>query len=483
MLYPTASEDPCEELLPWEPQDDLEFDDDFVLSKQPRSLVADVMTSAAQESSKLKFTKQGVPCDDSDSDLEDFHHILDQSEFTLKLSDQSLRKKRKNPMGTGLHPNPAKYDEIIVTYETNKRCLESICQHLNSDDVTEQDLLRVKGLMNQWEKLHNLALERHKQAKFFHSVNEVMFGAQAVIREAESCLPYDRFSSAEQLKQLVCFLEEKLRVLGQQGNQLEEVKQQLKEFSVQYPTVYVDKYMQELTSLHKSSTTMANKVSEHLKHLGDNQAAWLEFLARQQELDAFLVTDRERLHKLLCQQEFGVRVTKKDVLKELETLQENLSLYESRLSALQSMWASLTKTSDHAAQQQLLASVADLRNQLFVVSERCREIYYDMEDDETIPLDQQTDLNQLAVTAAALVFKNPKSQKSSTASCPAASHVGTGITRSCASWLRSLPVQVVALMLVTGLVCALDPDILKRLTNFSLTISPELCYVNGPPTI
>lgn len=76
-----------------------------------------------------------------------------------------------------------------------------------------------------------------------------------------------------------------------------------------------------------------------------------------------------------------------------------------------------------------------------------------------------------------------RSQKSSTASIPVASHAATGITRSCASWLRSLPVQVVALMLVTGLVCALDPDILKRLTNFTLTISPELCYVNGPPTI
>lgn len=55
-----------------------------------------------------------------------------------------------------------------------------------------------------------------------------------------------------------------------------------------------------------------------MKHLENNQTAWLEFLAGQQELDAFLVTDRERLHKLLCQQEYGVRVTKKDVLKELE---------------------------------------------------------------------------------------------------------------------------------------------------------------------
>lgn len=54
-----------------------------------------------------------MPGDDSDSDLDDFHHILDQSELQLKLADQSLRKKRKDPMGTGLHPDPAKYVSLL----------------------------------------------------------------------------------------------------------------------------------------------------------------------------------------------------------------------------------------------------------------------------------------------------------------------------------------------------------------------------------
>ncbi|RUS85700.1 hypothetical protein EGW08_006576, partial [Elysia chlorotica] len=111
MVYPTASEDANEELLAWEPHDDdLEFDDDFQLARQrSRSIVTDVLKNGQQRGTKLKFTKQGVPCEDSDSDLEDFHYILDQSELQLKLVDQSLRKKRRDPMGTGLHPNPGKY--------------------------------------------------------------------------------------------------------------------------------------------------------------------------------------------------------------------------------------------------------------------------------------------------------------------------------------------------------------------------------------
>lgn len=51
------------------------------------------------------------------------------------------------------------------------------------------------------------------------------------------------------------------------------------------------------------------------------------------------------------------------------------------------------------------------------------------------------------------------------------------------SWLRSMPVQIVALMVMAGLVYVLDPDILTGLSNFSITITPELKHVNGPPPI
>ena len=51
------------------------------------------------------------------------------------------------------------------------------------------------------------------------------------------------------------------------------------------------------------------------------------------------------------------------------------------------------------------------------------------------------------------------------------------------SWLRSVPVQIVALMMVAGLIYVLDPDILSELASFSLTISPELRHVNGPPPL
>ncbi|GFO03815.1 A-kinase anchor protein 6 [Plakobranchus ocellatus] len=506
MVYPTASDDANEELLAWEPHDDdLEFDDDFQLNRRrSRSIVTDVMAAGEQRHTKLKFTKQGMPCEDSDSDLEDFHHILDQSELQLKLADLSLRKKRKDPMGTGLHPNPAKYSEIIETYETNIRCLESICQHLNSDDVTPDDVKRVKDLMYQWEKVYALAAERHAQTTALGSIREKLAAMKACIQEAGHYLSLDRFNSVEGLNDTLASLKEKRAELESQSDQINGLRQQLTEFSSLHPTICVDKYLHELTSLHKSTAIMLFKVKEHSSGLESQRSLWLEYLESQQELDRLLATDRDRLHQLLWHRDTGLRLTKKDVLTELETLQESLSVYESKLAILGAMRSRLTESSDAEAQQALLASLADLRNQLLVVSQRCKQMYRDVEDDQDLPvqpldaLNKESDLGKLAMSAAALheVFTQTRTGTSesasteaatvplSTASAPSSSPVTkSGLSRSCAVLLRSLPVQVVALMLVAGLAYALDPDILDKLASFTLTVSPELSYVNGPPAV
>ncbi|XP_059174677.1 uncharacterized protein LOC131954875 isoform X2 [Physella acuta] len=488
VLYPTASEDPGEELLEWDPQDELEFDDDFQLNKKHRkSLVSAVMGNGLKRS-KLKFTKQGMPGDDSDSDLDDFHHILDQSELQLKLADQSLRKKRKDPMGTGLHPDPAKYEEIIVTYETNINCLKTICQHLKSDDITPEDIKRVNDIMYQWEKLYALASERHTQATALGKIRDHLVNMETCIKQAEECLPFDRFSSSEELKKTISLLKEKKEALQIQGQQLEEIHIKMTEFSALHPTINVARYLQEMSDLQKSTNFMYNKVTEHLGILENNWSVWLEYLDSQQELDSLLSADRERLHALLCQREYGIKVTRTDVVRELEKLQSNLCVYESKLSLLQAMRNKLTKTSDENAQRILLAAFADLRNQLFVVSERCQQMYQQVEEDEDVALEQQSDLGKLAVSAASLheALKTRQSMRTPEVHLEASSadaQTKSSLNRSCAAWLRSLPVQVVALMLVAGLVCALDPDILDRLTNFKLTITPELHYVNGPPSI
>lgn len=54
-----------------------------------------------------------APCDDSDSDLDDFYHVLDESSNQLKVTDHALQKKKKD---TGLYLNTGRYVSIAYYY-------------------------------------------------------------------------------------------------------------------------------------------------------------------------------------------------------------------------------------------------------------------------------------------------------------------------------------------------------------------------------
>jgi hypothetical protein len=53
-----------------------------------------------------------------------------------------------------------------------------------------------------------------------------------------------------------------------------------------------------------------------------------------------------------------------------QTLQNNLSVYESKMFVLQALRQRLNQVSDDHTQQSTLAYLADLRNQLHVISQR-----------------------------------------------------------------------------------------------------------------
>ena len=47
--------------------------------------------------------------DDSDSDLEDFNDVLEESRKALHFTEVTLQKKRKDPLETGIFLDPAEY--------------------------------------------------------------------------------------------------------------------------------------------------------------------------------------------------------------------------------------------------------------------------------------------------------------------------------------------------------------------------------------
>ncbi|KAL8613804.1 hypothetical protein ACOMHN_029661 [Nucella lapillus] len=470
MMYPTASEDATEEVLHWEPVDDMEFDDDFNLTvrTQRSSLLSEAISKRANKM-RLKGMRSG---EDSDSDMEDFRSVLEDSETCLKVVDHSLKKKRSNPMGTGL-ASPGKYMEMLATCETNIECVENVCQHLTQDDIGIGGLHRVQNLLYQWKDLHAIASDRLQQAQQLSVVGEAVGAMKTALASVAQSLGTDIFTSKEQLRATI----NTLRVV-------EEHRQVIDIFLHHHPALNVTKYRQELHALDQATVHTQGRVKDQLQSLEANFNVWCEYLEGQQELDALMAADRERLYSLLALREAGHRLTRMDVLKELETLQSNLSLYQSKLAVLQAMRQRLTRVSDDAAQSSFLASLADLRNQLHAVTQRCSQMYRSVEEEGEMQVDGVMPLGQLAISPATLMESGMRSIPSPYAT-PAAMEEGGGyrpIVQQDGAWrwLKSVPVQVVALIMVAGLIYVLDPDLLTQLVSFSLKVDPEVRHEFGP---
>ncbi len=78
-------------------------------------------------------------------------------------------------------------------------------------------------------------------------------------------------------------------------------------------------------------------------------------------------------------------------------------MYESKLSNLQSLRKELHGSSDEDTQTEFLASLADIRNQLLVYEQNCRQIQRNIHDEEDEEMAiEASHLGQLAVSAANL---------------------------------------------------------------------------------
>ncbi|CAF1675919.1 unnamed protein product, partial [Adineta ricciae] len=68
---------------------------------------------------------------DSDSDLDDFNYVLNETERQLFKARQSLEKKKRQQQFTLNDRNLRKYDEVLRTCETNIQCLQQILKNLH----------------------------------------------------------------------------------------------------------------------------------------------------------------------------------------------------------------------------------------------------------------------------------------------------------------------------------------------------------------
>lgn len=95
---------------------------------------------------------------DSDSDLDDLHHVIDESRSQLTVTENVLKKYSKES-ALGLD-----YAELVATTQTNIKCLAEVVRHLQMEGTLEPELLEVQSIVQRWEVLQAQAVERQRQS-------------------------------------------------------------------------------------------------------------------------------------------------------------------------------------------------------------------------------------------------------------------------------------------------------------------------------
>ncbi|XP_052767291.1 uncharacterized protein LOC128208037 [Mya arenaria] len=500
-LYATGSEEPPEDALTWEPGE-MEFDDEFSLPQS--TILATLLARRSDEEvytgkhPKLVPSSQGQ-YEDSDSDIEDLNHILEESRMQLKVADRSLRKKRKDPLKTGLHLNPGKYDELMATIETNIRCLGDISQHIDQADVSEQDVQKIQDLLYQWQKLHGLASDRRNQSQEVKTMYATFLTVEGAVAEGVPQLEKRKFKSIDDLRITGEELLEKQKFLLCQKQMLGDMRVVVTTFSTQNPSVNMDGFLDQINTSEMKIDDLLKRIHQHVGELEHIGCMWREYIDTRRELEFLLTQERELLQKIAFSQEVNTDGNRVDVENDLKSLVQNLSIYEDKLIALQRLRSELVDLADEDSLIDLTAGIADIRNQLFFVKQQCQHILNtdadvacqeemmekDVEQDSGLEGDQmevdedmmEHKLETVAMQTKQTSFVEPQKTEKAAKKVKAEKKIGLP------SWLRSFPLQAVAFAVFLGMLYLFAPKSLHKLLDFTFRITPELDYVNGPPPV
>ncbi|CAE1327088.1 unnamed protein product [Acanthosepion pharaonis] len=485
-LYPTVSDEATEPALQW--SDEMEFDEE--LPPPANNTIITQMVAKKSDEDSGKGSRSAL-CDDSDSDLEDFYHVLDESSNQLKVTDHALQKKKKD---TGLYLNTGRYTELLATCQTNIKCLEVIYQHLNSaPPVGKEDLNRMQGLLYQWEKLRALAVERQGQCRELCSINDSLTAIYTWLQEFSALIKKDQFKGLLDAQAIIKAIQEKQALFEEKMSKLNELKDLINSFKEQHPVITVDGFLMKIGKAITELNTLHEKCSLKLPQLQKHLLAWYEYMETKKELDYMLKQQRQQLDTIRHQLEVDFPKNKPNIQNDLKVVQKNLSLCQGKLDQLHSCRLQLTCYLDRAASAGISADYSENRRLLFAIRQQCQKCLT-----KAARLNS-TGSNKLLVKEISLQTNKGNSLAKVLSLSPGTVRTADKATDvanlKCdepldqASVMAATPNnfqntwQGLALVCLAGLVYLVDPESIEKLADFSIHLHPDLQHINGPPPI
>ncbi|XP_033734673.1 uncharacterized protein LOC117323518 isoform X2 [Pecten maximus] len=449
-VYMSMGEDQEEQPLTWNQlEEDLEFDEIYPSPKNMSLVSAEMERRKKEGKSKPRLLTQSSRHGyDSDSDLEDLHYFLEDSASQLKITDHCLKKRRKDQFRTGIAMNSHKYAEIIATCQTNINCLQSVYNHLPAE-ATDSQLENLKDMLYQWEKLHAFACERQQQSQALSHMCKSMSEVQKGLQSCEVEGTPQRFSSITQVEQCLRHTQKNQEVLQNVQKCIKDLYKIGQSFRQEHPSINLDVFVQQLQQADLVSSLKLERVNQDLPNIQHIHNLWSEYVLLRGQLNG-LLTDG------FTEENFDLQ-------------DPNGPLYkvDQMISRLQSLRSQLSPLIDEVTKVDMTMSMADIHEQLLKAQKHCRQL-------EQLAVFRNPQETMEQTESKATLAANLTSLPSSSSSLSSASS---------ASWLKSRYVRAAAVFMMMGVAYMVDPDLVKRIGDFSVNVTPELRYVNGPPPV
>lgn len=437
-----------EQPLTWRPlEEDFEFDEDIPQYSAPPPL-----GSEKKKVSRPKLVAQGSrPGYDSDSDLEDLTCFIKDSKDQLRFAEHHLKKKSKDFMGTGVEINITKYNEIIATCQTNIACLENVLQHIDEDN-TQEEIDNMKDILTQWEKLHALAMERQSQSSELSAMNKCLEEMEAELSNCED--GYKAFNSLRDVENSLISTKTKLEGLPYIGNKLEMLHKMCSDFQLQHPAINLLSFTQKVNKASSQLNLTKDKLSKQLSELEMVYHVWSDYCEKRNALEELLSSEFDMDLMMANMQ-------REDSAQYLNSVNENLQKYEEKCGQMQLLRGRLIQFADEQTKVDITNETADIQDRMLEAQRQYRTLLWS--------------INQGPIPTPEKVTLQPSD-------LPSEAATGQSSTPS-RSWYHSGYVKAAGAFVMFGIVYLVDPDAIKHLGDLTVTLAPELRYVNGPPPI
>lgn len=466
---------------------------------------------------------------DSDSDLDDLHHVIDQSRSQLTVTENVL-KKYSSEAGLGLD-----YAEIVATTETNIRCLMDILPHLQMDGSLEPELQEVQSIVQRWEVLQAQAVERQRQSsqvrELQRQVKTLRLSLEALGERANELTKADDIDSRIKLIQKLQEVKALQLEVSARKSEVSSINLAVHRFLTE--TGYsLASLKDDVADLYRLWDEADRRVSSEVSRLENVDAAWKLWESQAEELTKMLRQDEDTLRVLdvaiqtgsmtdtttasmqgvarLLNEKRKTQPGKKLLLQHTKTQSvdiqgsslslaasgdeclsdsgtsgyescssEELSERERRLANLRRLARDL-EASLHPNSQAWAAickTLSSAETELKDLQQHCRELV--VRSSET--LDQAKTSPQLRRRMWSKDYKVGKTNRRT----GNVSGSGRGGNRRGWVWRvvrAALPFQA-ALLLLFCVACLLEPNCCDNVNTLNLSLSPQLRYVHGPPPV